>query len=57
MSCDREVQDSLRLLNATPAGRQAQAMTAADSTVHDPAVREWFATHGLPIDASGSLEM
>ena len=53
LQSDRELQDSLRLLSATPTGHY----NASAPAVYDPAVRQWLRTNGLPLDASGSLEM
>jgi hypothetical protein len=53
LQSDRELQDSLRLLSATPTGHYSASAPA----LHDPAVRQWLRTNGLPLDASGSLEM
>jgi hypothetical protein len=60
LQSDRELQDSLRLLSATPAARHAQhaesGWSASADAVRDPAVRQWLQNNGLPLDVS-ALEM
>ena len=55
MQRDRELQESLRLLNDSAAARAA--LSHSSSQLHDPTVRNWFAYNGLPIDDAGSVEM
>ena len=52
---DRQLQESLRLLNNSPAARIA--LTHSSSQLRDPTVRDWFSYNGLPVDETGSVEM
>jgi hypothetical protein len=59
MQRDRELENSLRMLNSSPAAA-AFALNLSGSSpprVHDPTVRRWFASNGVPMDALGTLEM
>jgi hypothetical protein len=51
---DRELQEVSATSEAFPAGRYALNLSAYPL---DPTVRQWFEMNGLPLDASGSVEM